>query len=136
MRRYHQGRAEVSGFAVADLAVAGDAPGALEALRWAMGVGLAHVLIADALADGVRTVARVAGARGGNAYSLASRLGMPPWKVEKAMRSARGWTEPGLAAAMAAVAQVNGDVKGQAADAEYALEKAVIAVARARRLTA
>lgn len=135
VRRYHQGRAEVSGFAIADLAVAGDIPGALEALRWALGVGLAHVLIADALADGVRTVARVAGSRGGNSYALASRLGMPPWKVEKAQRSARGWSEEGLVRAIAAVTAVNGDVKGQAADAEYALEKAVIAVGRARRIS-
>ena len=39
VRKYHRGRAEVSGFTVADLAVAGDVPGALEALRWTTSVG-------------------------------------------------------------------------------------------------
>ena len=136
IRRYHQGRAEVSGFTVADLAVAGDVPGALEALRWAAAIGVAPVLIADALADGIRTVARVSGARGGNSYAVAAQLGMPPWKVDKARTAARGWSEPGLAAAMGVVAEVNAAVKGVAADADYALEKAVLDLSRARELRA
>ena len=59
VRRYHRGRADVTGFTVSDAAMAGDLPAALESLRWAVGVGVAPVLIADALADGVRTVAKV-----------------------------------------------------------------------------
>src|SRR5439155_5296720 len=62
VHRYHRGRAEVTGFAVAEKAVTGDVPAALEALQWAMQLGVPHVLVADALADAVRTVARVAGA--------------------------------------------------------------------------
>ncbi len=134
VRRYHRGRAEVSGFTVSDLAVAGDVPGALEAVRWALSVGVAHVLIADALADGIRTVAKVAGARGGNSYALASELGMPPWKIDRARTTARAWSEAGLASAMTITADVNAAVKGQAADPDYALEKAVIELGRARRL--
>ncbi|WP_255498105.1 DNA polymerase III subunit delta [Nakamurella sp. PAMC28650] len=134
VRRYHRGRAEVNGFAVADLAVAGDVPSALEALRWAMGVGVAHVLVADALADGIRTVAKVSGARPGNGYALSGELGMPPWKIDRARTAARYWSEPGLARAMEVVADLNGAVKGLAADADYALEKAVIDLSRARRL--
>ncbi|MET3803888.1 DNA polymerase-3 subunit delta [Nakamurella sp. UYEF19] len=134
VRRYHRGRAEVTGFAVSDMAVAGDVPAALEALRWAMGVGVAHVLVADALADGIRTVARVSGARPGNGFALAGELGMPPWKIDRARTAARYWTEAGLARAMEVVADLNGAVKGLAADADYALEKAVIDLSRARRL--
>jgi DNA polymerase III subunit delta len=134
VRRYHSGRAEVTGFAISDLVMAGDIAGALEALRWALGIGTAHVLVADALADGVRTVSRVSGARGGNGYSLAAELGMPPWKIDKARGTARGWSEAGLAAAMAIAAEVNGDVKGNAADPDYALERAVIGIGRARRM--
>ncbi|WP_090474144.1 DNA polymerase III subunit delta [Nakamurella panacisegetis] len=134
VRRYHRGRAEVSGFAVADLAVAGDVPGALEALRWAIGVGVAPVLVADALADGIRTVAKVSGARPGNGYALSGELGMPPWKIDRARTAARHWTEPGLARAMEVVADLNGAVKGLAVDADYALEKAVMDLSRARRL--
>ncbi|HKN97203.1 MAG TPA: DNA polymerase III subunit delta, partial [Pseudonocardiaceae bacterium] len=62
VRRYHTGRAEVTGFAVAEQAVNGDRAGAMEALRWAAQLGVPQVLVADALADAVRTVARVAAA--------------------------------------------------------------------------
>jgi DNA polymerase-3 subunit delta len=130
--RYYRGRAEVSGFAVADAAMVGDVPAALEALRWALQVGVDPVPIADALADGVRTVSRVASAGRGSAFQLASSLGMPAWKVERAQRQARGWTAAGLAAAMHVAAACNAQVKGGSEDRGYALEHAVFAMAAAR----
>jgi DNA polymerase III subunit delta len=131
--RYYRGRAEVSGFTVADAAVAGDVPAALEALRWALQTGVDPVPIADALADGVRTVARVASAGRGSAFQLASSLGMPAWKIEKAQRQARGWTPEGLVLAMQAAADCNAAVKGGSEDRGYALERTVTAFAAARR---
>ena len=110
----------------------GDVPGALEALRWALQVGVDPVPIADALADGVRTVARVAAAGRGSAYQLASSLGMPAWKIERAQRQARGWSAAGLAAAMQATAVCNAEVKGGSEDRGYALERAVFAMSAAR----
>jgi DNA polymerase-3 subunit delta len=129
---YHRGRVEVTGFAVSDRAVVGDLPGALETLRWAMSIGVPHVVIADALADGVRSVARISGAGRGNAYELAQQLGMPPWKVKRAQSQSRGWTEPGLRRALSVVADLNADVKGAAADTGYALERAIGRLVRAR----
>ena len=133
---YHRGRAEVTGFAVSDRAVVGDVGGALETLRWAMAIGVPPVLIADALADGIRSVARVATAGRGSDYELASRLGLPPWKVKRARSQARGWSESGLVAAMAVTAEVNAAVKGVAVDAGYALERAVQDLGAARALRA
>lgn len=130
--RYYRGRAEVSGFNVADAALVGDAPGALEALRWARQVGVDPVPIADALADGVRTVSRVAAAGRGNAYQLAGVLGMPAWKIERAQRQARGWTPEGLSSAMLVAAECNAAVKGGVEDRDYALERAVFAMVAAR----
>ncbi|HEX8630785.1 MAG TPA: DNA polymerase III subunit delta [Catenuloplanes sp.] len=130
--RYYRGRAEVTGFTVADAAMVGDVPAALEALRWALHVGVDPVPIADALADGVRTVARVASAGRGSPYQLASTLGMPAWKIERAQRQGRGWTPDGLVDAMCAAADCNAAVKGGADDRGYALERAVFAVAAAR----
>lgn len=132
VNRYYRGRAEVSGFTVADAAMVGDVPAALTALRFALAIGVDPVPIADAIADGVRTVSRVAGAGRGSSYQLASRLGMPPWKVERAQRQARGWTAAGLVAAMKVAAETNAAVKGGADDRGYALERAVMAVAKAR----
>src|SRR5439155_26238706 len=133
--RYHRGRAEVTGFAIADRAVVGDVAGALEALRWALAVGVAHVLVADALADGIRSVARVSSAGRASPHALAGTLGMPAWKVKRAQSQSRGWTEPGLTDALRVVADLNAGVKGVAADPGYVLEAAIrdIAVARARR---
>jgi len=131
--RYYKGRAEVSGFTVADAAMIGDVPSALEALRWALHVGVDPVPIADALADGVRTVAKVASAGRGNPYQLANSLGMPAWKIQRAQERSRGWTPEGLVDAMRAAADCNAAVKGGAEDRGYALEQAVFAVAAARR---
>ena len=99
--------------------------GALEALRWALQLGVPHVLIADALADAVRTIGRVAAVGRSDPFRLAGELGMPPWKVKKALAQSRGWNSATLSEALQVVAEVNADVKGVAADAGYALERAV-----------
>ncbi|GAA4475802.1 DNA polymerase III subunit delta [Rhodococcus olei] len=132
VQRYYSGKAEVSGFDVAELAVAGDRSGALEALRWAMLRGVPHVLLADALADAVHTIARVDSAGRGDPFRMASGLGMAPWKVKKAQAQARGWSPVTLGAALEVVAQLNADVKGAAADPDYAVEYAVRRVAELR----
>lgn len=135
VRAFHKGRAEVTGFAVSDLAVIGRSGPALEALRQALVLGVPHVVIADALADGVRTVARVSSAGRGSEYDLAKKLGMPPWKVKRARGQSTGWTENGLRSALGVVAVLNADVKGAAADPSYALENAVRRIAVARTVT-
>ncbi|MFF0453192.1 DNA polymerase III subunit delta [Nocardia africana] len=128
VRRYYSGRAEVTGFEVADLAVAGDRPAAMEALRWATDRGVPAVLLADALADSVHTIARVGSAGRGDPFALASQLGMPPWKVKKAQTQARGWTAATIGTALQVVAALNADVKGGAADTDYALEHALATI--------
>lgn len=133
--RYHRGRAAVTGYTIADLAVVGNISGALEALRWAFAVGVPLVLIADALADGVRTIGKVAGAGARQPQQIAAELGMPPWKIDKARRLLRGWNATGVATALAAVTQLNADIKGYAADPHYAVERAVIAVGQAQRMS-
>jgi DNA polymerase-3 subunit delta len=132
VRRYHRGRAEASGFAVADKVVAGDRTGALEALRWALQLGVPPVLVADALADAVRTLARVGAAGRGDPNRLAGVLGMPPWKIRKAQSQVRGWHPQALAVATGAAAEANADVRGAAPDVGYALERAVLRMCAAR----
>ncbi|MBV9516250.1 MAG: DNA polymerase III subunit delta [Mycobacteriaceae bacterium] len=121
VRRYYSGKAEVKGFDIADKAVTGDVAGAVEALRWAMIRGEPRVVLADALAEAVHTIARV-GPLSGDPYRLAAELAMPPWRVRKAQRQARGWSTQSVATAMRLVASLNADVKGAAADADYVLE--------------
>ena len=133
MRRYHRGRAEATGFAVADKVVAGDRAGALEALRWAELLGVPPVLVADALADALRTLAKVGSAGRGDPNRLAGRarhaaLEDPQGAVARCGR----WRPESLAVAFDAAAEVNADVKGAAADAGYALERAVLRICAAR----
>lgn len=130
--RYHRGRAEASGFAVADRAVEGDLAGALELARWGASTGLAPVLVTSALASTLRSMAQVASSAGVPAGQLAGQLGMPPWKVDKTRRQVRGWRPEGLSAAVQAVATADADVKGAAVDQSYAVERALLAVAQAR----
>ncbi len=129
IRRYHIGKAEVKGYDIADKAVSGDVAGATEALRWAMlRKEPPTVVIADALAEAMHTIARVA-PLSGNANALAAELGMPWFRVEKAQKQSRRWSRESVAEAIRLVAALNGDVKGVAADADYALETAVRRVA-------
>jgi DNA polymerase III subunit delta len=123
--RFHRGQAEVTGFTVAEKVLVGDRAGSVESLRWALGRGVAHVLIADAIADGVRTAARVSSLRTTNPGELARVLKLPPWKVKKAQAQARGWSIDGLQKALGVAADLNADVKGAAASADYALERAI-----------
>jgi DNA polymerase-3 subunit delta len=129
--RFHQGRAETTGFAVADAVIVGQTSEALALLRSALETGTAPVLLTSALASGLRDVARVRMTPGRPA-DVARALNMPPWKVEKATRVARGWTDDGLAEAVRAVAEADGEVKGGAVDVDHALQRAVLAVIRAR----
>jgi DNA polymerase III subunit delta len=134
--RYYRGRAEANGFAVADRAVEGRLGESLEQLRWALAVGTAPVLIASALAQGVRALAKVgsASARGLRAGELAREVGLPPWKIDRVKVQLRGWSPAGVAAAVHVAAEADAAVKGGGTDAGYALEKAVLAIVAARDL--
>ncbi|PZS38842.1 MAG: DNA polymerase III subunit delta [Pseudonocardiales bacterium] len=133
--RYYRGRAEASGFTVADRAVEGRLGEALELLRWALAVGVSPVLITSGLAQGVRLLGRVGSApKGQSDAAVAAEAGMPPWKVDRVRQQLRGWTPEGVGRALAVVARADAQVKGEGTSAGYALEVAIrdIVVCRAR----
>jgi DNA polymerase-3 subunit delta len=131
---YFEGRAEVKSFAVADRAVEGQTARAVEELRWALETGTAPVLVSSALASSVRTLVRIqALPRGARDSDVARDLGVPGWKLRTLRAQARAWTEEGLAAALAAAARADADVKGGSNDAALALSRAVIDIGAARR---
>ncbi|MBO2529284.1 MULTISPECIES: DNA polymerase III subunit delta [Thermobifida] len=131
--RYHRGKAEASGFTVADRAVEGRLAEALEQLRWSLAVGMAPVLITSALASAVRGLAVVVqSSRGLSESELAKQAKVPPWKLRTLRQQARGWTPRGVAQAMRVVAETDALVKGAGRDPAYALERAVIEIVAAR----
>jgi DNA polymerase-3 subunit delta len=133
VKRYFGGRAEATSFAVADAAFAGRREVALEELRWALDGGTATVLITSAMASSARGLARYLGApRGARDNDLARDLGVPPWKVKQVRDQSRSWTPDAIATAIRAVATADADIKGQAHDASYTLERLVLTVTRLR----
>jgi len=131
--RYYRGRAEATGFTVADRAVEGHLAQALEQLRWALELGVSPVLICSALAQGVRLLGRVGSApRGASSAALAAEVGAPPWKIDRVRQQLRGWHPNGIARALHAVAEADAQVKGEAASAAYALERAVRRIVASR----
>ena len=131
--RYYRGRAEATGFTVADRAVEGHLAQALEQLRWALATGVSPVLICSALAQGVRLLGRVGSARRGvSSAALAAEVGAPPWKIDRVRQQLRGWAPGGIARALHAVAEADAQVKGEATSAAYALERAIRRIVASR----
>jgi DNA polymerase-3 subunit delta len=86
-----------------------------------------------AFASKVRTMAKVAGTRGGS-NQLAQQLGLAPWQVDRARRDLQGWTDEGLGRVIEALADTDAQVKGAGRDPVYALERMVgIVAARGER---
>ena len=133
VKRYFGGRAEAKSFAVADAAFAGKRTTALEELRWALDGGTPAVLVTSAFAGSARGLARYKGApRGMREADLAREVGVPPWKLRTIRDQSRSWSDPGLARAIQAVATADADIKGQASDASYTLERLVLTIAGLR----
>jgi DNA polymerase-3 subunit delta len=133
--QHFRGRAETSGFTIADAVLAGELDRGLTLLRQSLEVGTPPVFIPSALAGGLRDIARISALRevhGQTKAELARALQMPDWKIERTQKLARFWSDEALGKAFVAVAEADEGVKGGATDAAYALERAVIAIVAAR----
>ncbi len=135
VRRYYGGRAEASGFEVADAVVARDAGRALLTLRQALDSGVDPIPMLAAIAMKLRALAKVSVAQGPGGQ-VAKELGMPPWMVDQAKRQLRAWTPEALANAIVDVAaadvamkggvEVGGQVRGRTEDPVYTMERVVL----------
>lgn len=134
VKQYFGGRAEAKSFEVADQAINGYAAKALEELRWALDRGTAPVLITSAFAGSLRGLAKfISAPRGMRDGDLAREVGVPPWKLRTLRGQSHGWEPDGVGRALVTVARTDADIKGQAQDPAYALEKMVLDVVRSRR---
>ncbi|MGQ4506796.1 DNA polymerase III subunit delta [Dermabacteraceae bacterium P13103] len=122
------GRTETTAFAVADAALAGNDRLALQLLRQAHMAGVDPVPLVAALAAKVRGLAKVTAQS-----ATPKQLSMPDWMLRNLRRDARAWSQNGLAQAIEAVARADHDVKGASRDPQYALQRAVLSICRARR---
>ena len=128
---YYQGRVEATGFDVADAVVAGDVKGTLITLRQALDTGTDPVMIISAVANSVRAIAKVSDVpRNAKSFELAGTLGLAPWQIDKARRQLTRWRPGMITFAINELARADYGVKGGEADPIYALERAIVAIAK------
>lgn len=132
VRAYYTGVAEVSGFDIADEAVAGRADRALASTRRALQLGISPVAIAAALANKVGDIAKLYQTRG-NPDQIARTIGMHPYVAKKTMQVARAWSGDAVSQAVIIVADLDAEVKGQGGDPDFAVEDAVRRIASLAR---
>lgn len=130
VRRYFSGRAEMTGFAVADAIMGGSTSLALEKLRWSLSTGTAPVLITSAIASALRSQGRYSGARASGLApaAIASAIGVNPRKVKELAARSRSWSDRRVADGIRLVAQADADIKGQAGAPDFTLERLVLAL--------
>lgn len=128
VRAYYTGVAEVSGFDIADQAVAGRVDRAVASTRRALQLGISPVAIAAALANKVGDIAKLYQTRG-NPDHIAREIGMHPFVAKKTMQVARSWSGQAVSEAVMVVAALDAEVKGQGGDPNFAIENAVRRIA-------
>ncbi|GAA2536681.1 DNA polymerase III subunit delta [Microbacterium mitrae] len=128
VEKYYGGRVEVTAFAVADFAIAGNLSQALATLRHALSSGVDPVPMVAAIAMKMRGIARVAGSDQSD-QALAARWNMKDWQVRRARGEARGWSNLSLGLAIQAAARADAEVKGASRDPIFALERLVTVIA-------
>jgi len=138
VRRYYAGRAEVTGFEVADRLLEGRAAASLESLRFllsAEGPNKVAPIVVAAVARNLRALAHVVSApRGAPAAVIARSAAVPDWKIRNFYQPlTRTWGPDQVRTAIGLVADADVAVKGEAVDQEHALEQMIVGVARVLR---
>lgn len=128
VEKYYGGRVQATAFKVADAALDGQLGAAIALLRHALATGVQPVAISASFALKARQVARVIDAKL-PAGQVASVLGMAPWQAQRVTATARHWTPVNIAGAIELIARADAEAKGQARDADFAVERMVTKVA-------
>ena len=118
---------QVTGFFVADKAVAGHAGSAVLAARTAITQGVDAIALIGALAAKVRVIALAMAIRNGTISSAEAKVN--PWALKMAMRQLAGWNSAGVSQCLQSLAWADEQCKGGSSDANYALEKCIMLIA-------
>lgn len=139
VRRYYGGRAEATGFEVADAVVSRRAEDALLQLRRAIDSGVDPIPMVAVIAMKLRAMAKVATATGPGP-DVARELGMASWMVDRARRDLRAWSPGELAAAIIGLAEADcalkggvvrgGVARGRSEDDVFTIEQLVLRMTR------
>ncbi|WP_125963248.1 DNA polymerase III subunit delta [Bifidobacterium dolichotidis] len=127
VQRYLIGNPQVTGFNVADMAVAGNAQGAVIAMRDAIKQGIEPIALIGALAMKLRTMAKASAVNSGQITHAEAK--MAPWMLRNATKQVRGWTSAGLSRCIRLLAWADEQCKTNGSDPSYALERCILSIA-------
>lgn len=128
--RQFQGRTQSSAFAFLDAVTTGQTGTALVAMRQLVDHGEAPQALLGMLTRQLRLMIEVGN---GPPAKVAKALGLHPFRAEKLVKFAAGYSPPALALAFREVADADRRLKAGEESDELALERAVIAVSGLRR---
>lgn len=128
VNQYLTANPQVTGFTVADTAMAGNTTGAIIAMRSAVEQGTDPIALIGALAMKLRTIAKAAAVRAGTISQAEAKVN--PWVMRNTMRQLPGWISAGLAACITQLAWADEQSKTNGGDPVYALEQAIQLIAR------
>ncbi|KAB5608708.1 DNA polymerase III subunit delta [Bifidobacterium jacchi] len=132
VNQYLSSNPQVSGFAVADTAMAGRGADAIIQMRAAVEQGVEPIAMIGALALKLRTVAKVAAVESG-ALSVAEAK-LSKWALRMTRQQLPGWSSQGLATCIRMLAWADEQSKTSGGDPLYALERCLTAISAKGRL--
>jgi DNA polymerase-3 subunit delta len=127
--RQFKGRGQVNMFGFLDAVATGQTGVALQGLRRLLEQGESAQLILNALARHFRSMMEVGEGPPGR---VVQELGMHPFRAEKLVKQATGYSAPALAQAYQAIAAADHRTKAGEEAEELALERAVISATSLR----
>lgn len=121
--RYLTANPQVTGFSVADKALAGRGAEAIIAMRAAIEQGTDPIAMIGALAMKLRTIAKASAVRSGAISQAEAKTN--PWVLKNAMRQLGGWSSEGLGRCIQMLAWADEQSKTSGGDPIYALERSI-----------
>ncbi|MCO6558180.1 MAG: DNA polymerase III subunit delta [Bifidobacterium sp.] len=133
VNQYLTGNAEVTGFAVADAALAGNDAKAIIDMRAAVAQGTDPIALVGALAMKLRTLAKASAVRSGSISQAEAKTN--PWVLRNATRQLSGWTSDGLSKCIQTLAWADEQNKTNGGDPMYALERSIELISHKGRMS-
>ncbi|MDF7663762.1 DNA polymerase III subunit delta [Bifidobacterium sp. ESL0763] len=133
VNRYLTSNPQVTGFAVADKALAGNGAQAIVDMRAAVAQGTDPIALVGALAMKLRTLAKASAVRSGAISRAEAKTN--PWVLKNAMRQLGGWTSDGLSRCIQTLAWADEQNKTNGGDPLYALERSIELISRKGRVS-
>ncbi len=123
VNRYLTSNPQVTGFSVADKAIAGRTAEAIIVMRSAVEQGTDPIALIGALAMKLRTIAKASAVKAGTITQAQAKTN--PWVLKNAMRQLSGWTSAGLGRCIRMLAWADEQSKTNGGDPVYALERCI-----------